>query len=80
MPRGEVVQAELHVKQQGKEILGLYVANERIGDLAVPLGLSKVADTIKRENPKAVVLMVRLSSSCLQRRQGLTSEFVTDRQ
>ena len=55
----EEKQAELHVKKQGKEILGLYVANERIGDSTVPLGLSKVADTIKKENPNAVVLMVR---------------------
>lgn len=55
----EEEQAELHVKKQGKEILGLYVANERIGDLTVPLGLGKVADTLKKENPNAVVLIVR---------------------
>lgn len=41
--------------------MGLYVANERIGDLAVPLGLSKVADTIKKETSNAVVLLVSLS-------------------
>ncbi|GAA5949606.1 hypothetical protein JCM3765_002722 [Sporobolomyces pararoseus] len=50
--------AELHVKQQGKEIMGMYVANERIGDLAVPLGLGKVADAIKQENSNAVVLLI----------------------
>ncbi|GAA5988580.1 hypothetical protein JCM5350_004462 [Sporobolomyces pararoseus] len=50
--------AELHVKQQGKEIMGLYIANERIGDLTVPLGLSKVADTIKKETSNAVVLLI----------------------
>lgn len=38
--------------------MGLYVANERLGDLSVPLGLSTVADAIKRENPNAVVLMI----------------------
>lgn len=54
-----MIQAEIHVKQQGKEVLGLYVANERIGDLSVPLGLGKVADMIRQDNPDALVLMVR---------------------
>ncbi|GAA5870363.1 hypothetical protein JCM16303_001976 [Sporobolomyces ruberrimus] len=50
--------AEVHVKQQGKEVLGLYVANERIGDLSVPPGLGKVADMIRQDNPDALVLTI----------------------
>ncbi|GAA5908242.1 ER membrane protein complex subunit 8/9 family protein [Sporobolomyces salmoneus] len=50
--------AESSVKQQGKEILGLYIVNSRIGDMSVPLGLGKVADSIERENKNAVVLMI----------------------
>ncbi|GAA5922895.1 ER membrane protein complex subunit 8/9 family protein [Sporobolomyces koalae] len=50
--------AEAYTKARGEEILGLYVANERIGDLDVPLGLAKVADAIKKDQPQALVLMI----------------------
>ncbi|GAA6013242.1 hypothetical protein JCM11491_006326 [Sporobolomyces phaffii] len=50
--------AETHVKQRGLEILGVYVANERIGDLDVPLALGRVADSIKRNYQHALVLVI----------------------
>lgn len=52
------VQVESHVKRRGDDIMGLYVANERLGDLAVPLGLGQAAESIRRENPSALVLVV----------------------
>ncbi|GAA6058683.1 hypothetical protein JCM10212_003371 [Sporobolomyces blumeae] len=58
--------AEHHVKAKGKEIIGLYIANERLGDLDVPVGLGKAADAIQRQNEHALIVMidnVRLNST-----------------
>ncbi|GAA5835369.1 hypothetical protein JCM3766R1_004768 [Sporobolomyces carnicolor] len=52
---------ESHVKRRGDDIMGLYVANERLGDLAVPLGLGQAAESIRRENPSALVLVLNLA-------------------
>lgn len=53
-------QAELYAKQQQLVFLGLYVANERLGNQAVPNGAQKMAEAIRRDRPEAVVLVVRL--------------------
>ncbi|GAA5894398.1 hypothetical protein JCM5296_005156 [Sporobolomyces johnsonii] len=50
--------AELFVKTQQQVFVGLYVANERLGDTAIPLSLAKVADAIRKERPEALVLVV----------------------
>ncbi|GAA6046944.1 hypothetical protein RTBOTA2_000532 [Rhodotorula toruloides] len=50
--------AELYAKQQQLVFLGLYVANERLGDQAVPNGVQKMAEAIRKDRPEAVVLVV----------------------
>ncbi|GAA5857194.1 hypothetical protein JCM8547_009363 [Rhodosporidiobolus lusitaniae] len=50
--------AEYHTKQQGWVCLGLYVANERLGDQSVPRGVGKAAEAIRAERPELVVLVV----------------------
>ncbi|KAK4332360.1 Uncharacterized protein family UPF0172 [Rhodotorula toruloides] len=50
--------AELYAKQQQLVFLGLYVANERLGDQAVPNGVQKMAEAIRRDRPEAIVLVV----------------------
>ncbi|BGP21672.1 uncharacterized conserved protein encodedby sequence overlapping the COX4 gene [Rhodotorula toruloides] len=59
-------QAELYAKQQQLVFLGLYVANERLGDQAVPHSVQKMVESIRRDRPEAVVLVVddeKLASS-----------------
>ncbi|GAA5832291.1 hypothetical protein JCM11251_004309 [Rhodosporidiobolus azoricus] len=50
--------AELYCKQQQWVFLGLYVANERLGDVSVPRGVGKAAELIRKERGEAVVLVV----------------------
>ncbi|GAA5918863.1 hypothetical protein JCM1841_002779 [Sporobolomyces salmonicolor] len=50
--------ADLFVTTQQQVFVGLYVANERLGDTAVPLSLEKVANAIRKERPEALVLVV----------------------
>ncbi|GAA6001758.1 hypothetical protein JCM10207_002301 [Rhodosporidiobolus poonsookiae] len=50
--------AELHCRQQQWVFLGLYVANERLGDTGVPRGVAQAASAIRKERPEALVLVV----------------------
>ncbi|GAA5994878.1 ER membrane protein complex subunit 8/9 family protein [Rhodotorula paludigena] len=50
--------ADVFAKQQQVVFLGVYVANERLGDLGVPHSVQKVADAIRSQRPEALVLVV----------------------
>ncbi|GAA6047271.1 hypothetical protein JCM3770_001860 [Rhodotorula araucariae] len=50
--------AEIHARNQGQVLLGLYVANARLGDTAVPHGVQRAADAVRRQRSEAIVLVV----------------------
>ncbi|GAA6036916.1 hypothetical protein JCM8097_006352 [Rhodosporidiobolus ruineniae] len=50
--------AEVYAKQQQWAFLGLYVGNERLGDVSVPRSIGKAAEAIRKEKVEAVVLVV----------------------
>ncbi|GAA5864513.1 hypothetical protein JCM3774_005151 [Rhodotorula dairenensis] len=50
--------AQIYADQQGLVFLGLYVANERLNDLAIPHGAQRIADALHKERPQAFVLVV----------------------
>lgn len=74
------------MKQQGWTFLGLYVANERLGDQSVPRSIGKAAERIGADRPEAVVLVVRCFLStlfpvpCPRRFRRLTESSRTGRQ
>lgn len=55
-------QAQIYADQQGLTFLGLYVANERLNDLAIPHGAQRIADALRKERPQAFVLVVSPNS------------------
>ncbi|GAA5941102.1 hypothetical protein JCM3775_001306 [Rhodotorula graminis] len=50
--------AETFAKQQGAVLVGLYVANERLGDVRVPHGVQRAADAVRSQCAEALVLVV----------------------
>ncbi|GAA5980074.1 hypothetical protein JCM10908_001523 [Rhodotorula pacifica] len=50
--------AQIYADQHQLVFLGLYVANERLGDQAIPHGAQKIADALRKERPNAFVLVV----------------------
>lgn len=62
-PHLTFLQADLYAKQQQLVFLGLYVANERLGDQALPHGVQKMAEAVRKDRPDAVVLVVRFQSA-----------------
>ncbi|GAA5904235.1 hypothetical protein JCM6882_003175 [Rhodosporidiobolus microsporus] len=51
--------ADLYCRKQQWVFLGLYVANERLGDVGVPRGVGKAAEAVRKERGgEAVVLVV----------------------
>ncbi|KWU43628.1 UPF0172-domain-containing protein [Rhodotorula sp. JG-1b] len=50
--------AQIYADQQQLVFLGLYVANERLNDQAIPHGAQKVADALRKQRPQAFVLVV----------------------
>ena len=51
-------QAEIHAKAQGQIFVGLYVGNELLEDTTIPLAMVKVADALRKEFPRTLVLVV----------------------
>lgn len=51
-------QAQLYADKHGLVFLGLYAANERLGDQAIPHGAQKMADALRKERSNAFVLVV----------------------
>lgn len=56
------MQAELYAKSQGWLIVGLYVANAGLEDVAVPVTLGPAVDALRSNCPQGCVLVV--SQSC----------------
>ena len=54
-----LAQAEIHAKAQGFVFLGLYVANEGVDDTTVPASTAAAADTMRKELPQTLVIVVR---------------------
>lgn len=52
------LQAQIYANQQQLVFLGLYVANERLNDQAIPHGAQKVADALRKQHPQTFVLVV----------------------
>ncbi|TNY21059.1 hypothetical protein DMC30DRAFT_416358 [Rhodotorula diobovata] len=50
--------AETFARQQGAALVGLYVANERLGDMRVPHGVQRAADAVRSQCAEAIVLVV----------------------